>query len=176
METSVPTTKRAHSETSSDIPLQIPKTTPSVSQAENARKKLKKKTETSNHTSEDDSTSENEHQDTDEVNNEISTQTQKLTLTELLAPTQTIFENELNKPIISFNDLKELIEQCDKPKNAPSVASEFTSDIPALITLLDQCYALIKDKKLRNRVTRMKNALAPSEKPPNPNKSDKRRK
>lgn len=82
-------------------------------------------------------------------------------LSETLAPVAPIFAEDNNNLPITFKDLVEFIEQCKKPKEAPKIVEEYTSDIPSLDQLLEQCHDLIKDRNLKNKLTRIRNALLP---------------
>lgn len=152
--------------------------TPSQSSSQDATRKTNKKkkkkklhcvaknptTPSENGTSHSDTDSDSENPvstPTDDTNDSPDS-VKEAALTEILAPTSVIFKDSEGNQPIAFQDMVEFLQQCVKPKNAPAIAPEFTDDIPGLIKLLDQCYALINDRGIKNRITRIKKALTPT--------------
>jgi len=82
-------------------------------------------------------------------------------LLESLLPASQIFKDAADK-YLTFQDFVIFMRQCDKTKSATSVVQEFTKDIPSLIKLIDQCHSCIKNRKLKNRSTRIKRSLCPA--------------
>ena len=80
-------------------------------------------------------------------------------LSEILAPVADIINDSSQNHPLTFQDLQEFIKQCSKTKDAPVIARDYTNDISGLINLLVQCHAVIKDRNVKSRLTRIKKAL-----------------
>lgn len=135
------------------------------------KRKTKSKTEnprTENEKSISSSPSDAETDDHESTNEENQNGNDPLNLNttasiiEYLKPAASIFENEENRQL-PLQDFAEFIRQCEKPKNAPIAVQEYAKDIPELINLIDQCHTEIKNRNLKTRLTRTKNALSPKE-------------
>jgi hypothetical protein len=83
-----------------------------------------------------------------------------LYLSKVFAPdVQALFADKSKTFPISFADFVRFIHQCKEPKEASSIASHYTEDIPNLLILLDEGYPLVKDTFLKSRITRIRTAL-----------------
>ena len=100
---------------------------------------------------------------TDSADEESSTNEESPSMLEILEPARPIFTDPAYSSPMSFEDLTEFITQCNKPKYTQTIIHEFTSDIPAVLDLLNKTHSLINDRKVKNRITRMKKALTPQE-------------
>lgn len=63
---------------------------------------------------------------------------------------------------IDFEKFTEFIYLCQQPKQASSIVSAFTDDVPKLLNLLERSHARIQDSSMKNRITRISNSLKAS--------------
>jgi len=83
-----------------------------------------------------------------------------LYLSQILKPVRALFEDKNNASPISFLKFVRFIHRCEyQPKEAASIASEYTEDIPNLLSMLDKSYPLITNPYLNGSITRIQTAL-----------------
>ena len=162
--------KRPISESTDSITLSVSQSSNLENDRSKPKRKRKKKKSTKNATDpvnpsdNEISSSDNEHSMSDtpeESENPLKPLEPKpeAPLSEILSPAAAIFNDTTQIHPLTFQDLQEFIQQCSKTKNAPVVADDYTRDIPGLINLLNLCHGVVKDRNLKNRLTRIKNAL-----------------
>jgi len=150
MDSSKPVCKRSLS-TTSDQSNSFPQSSSQTS----TRKKKKKKNPDSPENEIYSSETETEPKISPSTDSEVPNK--EISLTEILSPTAHSFKD-------SFQDLVEFLQQCTKPEDAPSIAAEYTKDVPGLIHILEKCHGLISDRQTKNRITRINHVLQPPSK------------
>lgn len=70
-------------------------------------------------------------------------------------------QNNPGKYILSYEELLHFLENCQGNKEKTLLANEYTNDIPKLITMLQDLYKFIADRKIKSRFTRLINKLNP---------------
>lgn len=81
--------------------------------------------------------------------------TPKLTIEQQMENIRIDIEENPQNYALSFDQLKDFLENTPGHKNILSLAQEYTSDIPQLITTLNRLYKNLYNNKLKNRVTRI---------------------
>jgi len=79
---------------------------------------------------------------------------------QILQPAKELFDDPSKSQPISFDDLVDLFIQTKKPKEIPHFIAEYINNSVGLIKLLDQTYQKIKNKNIRNHISRMKKAIS----------------
>ena len=103
-------------------------------------------------------TSSNETQDNVSSKN---LETQEMTeFEQILQSAKELFCNPSKPQPISFENLVDLFQQAKKPKEFPKYIAEYTNNTDGLIKLFDQTYQKIKNKNIRNLISRMKKAIS----------------
>lgn len=70
-----------------------------------------------------------------------------------------MMEEEPNKNIITYEELKDILLNANGNKDKMSLAEEYTTETDELATFLDKIHPLITDTKTKNHVTRLRNNL-----------------
>lgn len=84
---------------------------------------------------------------------------QKDYLDEVLIPVKKIIEDNPNKYILNYNDIKAFIEKTYGQRNIKEISEEFTKETPKLYDMLEAIHPIIPNRKLKARIIRMKNRL-----------------
>ena len=167
-----------YTSTKRSLPESMDQNSSNHSQSDNIKnnpKKMKKKAKSSDHHTSPSNSGESDLSSSDSEtvetntplenkknNNEIQIPNHQTdSLLENLLPAASIFEDADQNNFFSFQYFLEFMIQCDKTKSASTVLQEYTKDIPAFIKLIDQCHSCIKNRKLKNRLTRIRNSLCP---------------
>lgn len=78
---------------------------------------------------------------------------------ELMLPTKKFIEEELPSPVLSYEELKDFLENVHGSSDPLSVAKQYTADIYGLINMMTLVYPHFTERSIKTRCTRIKKKL-----------------
>lgn len=90
-------------------------------------------------------------------------------LEKLLVDVKTEIQTNPDKYILEFDTFKDFIFNSQEHRDKISLAKDYTTEIPRLISMLQELYHLLQDSRIKNRFTRLINKLNPNDTSSNEN-------